>query len=194
MSNYSLSFTGSALRKAESLLLAQYYLDTDDWQAVRKAAVNDDLLMIHSPSSRKRVASELIKRLNTLNTEELHLFVAAPPTVQGLILWVAVCRTYRFAEDFSREVIAERFKGTSATITTGVFEGFYDEQASLHSELRSISEKTHGRLRNQFMQMLREANLINESGVIQQVFLPPTLETLLDAARRGESTLFPTAR
>ena len=194
MSSYSLSFTGSALRKAESIILARHYDSTGDWAQTRKAALNDDLLMIHSLSSRKRVVSELIKRLTTLSTCENSYLIHSTPTEQNLMLWVAVCRTYQFADDFSRAVLAERLKGSSNLITSGVFEDFYDEQATIHPELREISEQTHARLRNQFLQMVREAGLINDAGRIQQVFIPLELKALLDRAGFSETAIFPTAR
>ena len=194
MSNYLLSFTGSALRKAESILLARHYDDTGDWAETRRAAIDDDLLMIHAPSSRKRVTQELIKRLKRLSAHEISYLVHSTPTEQNLMLWVAVCRTYQFADDFSREVLTERFKGSSNVITPGVFESFYDEQATIHSELREISENTHVRLRNQFLQMVREADLIDEEGKVQQVFIPPELQALLDKAGWGEAAIFPTVR
>jgi hypothetical protein len=194
MSSYSLSFTGSAVRKAESILLARCYREENDWQAVSKAAIDDDLLMIHAVSSRKRVSSELIKRLRNLSQEEIEYLASATPTEQNLLLWIAICRTYQFAEDFSREVIADRFKGLSATITPGVFEGFYDEQSSIHPELRAISEKTHERLRNQFLQMVREVGLADEEGKVQPVFLSPALALLLEKHNQDEYSLFPQMR
>ena len=194
MSNYSLSFTGSALRKAESILLARCFLDVKDWQSVRKSAIEDNLLMIDSPSSRKRIAAELIKRLRNLTTEELDYLAETIPSEQSLLLWVAVCRTYQLAEDFSREVITHRFRGLCATITPGSIESFFDEQAVIHPELRSLSEQTRVRLRNQFLQMVKEAGLIDDKNQVQQVFLPQRLEALLKTAARDEAALFPTVR
>jgi hypothetical protein len=191
LSDYSLSFTGSALRKAESVILARHYNATGDWVETRKAAIAEDLLMIPSVSSRKRVTSELIKRLKTLSAQENSYLIHAAPTEQSLILWVAVCRTYQFVDDFSRKVLGDRFKGLFGAITPGVFEGFYDEQVAIHPELRQISEQTHARLRSQLLQMIREAGLTDDEGIVQRAFISPELQSLLDEAGWGEAAIFP---
>jgi len=194
LSSYSLSFTGCALRKAESIILARHYDGTGDWAKTRRAAIDDDLLMIQALSSRKRVIQELIKRLDTLSTSENSFLINSTPTEQNLLLWVAVCRAYQFADDFSRGVLAERMKGSSRVITRGVIEDFCDEQAVTHPELHKISDQTHIRMRNQFLQMVREAGLIDDAGRIQRVFISPELKKLLNIARGNETAIFPIAR
>ena len=68
---YTLSYTAAGLRRAETALLASAYLELGSWEAVRAAAVENDLLMIRQPASRARVTGELIKRLKNLTPAEL---------------------------------------------------------------------------------------------------------------------------
>lgn len=70
MTRYLLSFTASPIRRAECVTLSRKYLELNDWQLVRKASIDEDLLMLHSESSRKRVSGELIKRLKNLSKVE----------------------------------------------------------------------------------------------------------------------------
>lgn len=192
--NYSLSFTGSALRRPESVILARHYYGSGDWYKTRKAAIDDNLLVISSLASRQRIASELLKRLTNLSDTENCYLINTAPSEQNLILWIAVCRTYQFIDDFSREVLAKRLTSSSNVITTGVFESFFDEQAAIHPELSKISEQTHSRLRRQLKQMMYEAGLINDNGRVLMVYLPLELIALLDQAGRNETTIFPTKR
>ena len=63
---YALSMSGSTARVQECLIAARTYLELGDWNAVRKSIVEDNLFQLNAPSSRKRVASEIVKRLRTL--------------------------------------------------------------------------------------------------------------------------------
>lgn len=192
MTRYLLSFTASPIRRAECVTLSRKYLELNDWQLVRKAAIDEDLLMLHSESSRKRVSGELIKRLKNLGPKELAKLADAQTTTpaQFAILWVAVCRTYEFVSDFTQQVVAERWGTGRGTLPYGAYEEFCSEAALVHPELAKLAEGTKGRLRNQLYQMLREMGFIDESLNLNPYLLPAECSGLVAPA---DLRFFPTA-
>lgn len=99
-SSYSLSMSGSSVRRPETVETARLYLDLGDWNAVRRQVVEDNLYQLNAESSRKRVAGELIKRLRTLTDDEIRFLVDSHLDDQSAMLWVSVCRTYQFVSTY----------------------------------------------------------------------------------------------
>lgn len=147
--------------------------------------------MLHSESSRKRVSGELVKRLKTLDEEELGklAYLGTSTPAQLAILWVAVCRTYEFIADFSQQVVAERWHTGKSNLPMGAYESFCQEAAVVHPELSTLSSGTKGRLRNQLFQMLREEGFIDEELNLKPYLLPSECIGMFE---RADLAFFPT--
>ena len=111
MSNerYIMSFTTGNLYHRESVKLAALYLDLGDWNSVHDKVISENLLQTRTLNTQKRVYIEVVSRLKTLNPAELEFLVEASHQEQAYLLWLAVCRRYRFIADFAVEVIRERY-------------------------------------------------------------------------------------
>ena len=57
----------------------------------------------------KRVCNEVVKRLKTLNEEELRLFVTGDYQLQKQMAFLSVCRAYTFIREFVLEVVYSKF-------------------------------------------------------------------------------------
>lgn len=68
---YSLSFTSIGTRRPETAKVARAYVDCLDWAEVRRRIVEDNIISLNKDSTRKRVGSELIKRLRMLDADEV---------------------------------------------------------------------------------------------------------------------------
>ncbi|MCI1665143.1 MAG: DUF1819 family protein [Atopobiaceae bacterium] len=190
MSSYSLSYTAASLRRPESVTLAQTFTATPDWGEVRRRCVEDDILMLRFESSRKRISSELIKRLRNLSAGELEGLAGSDDSaLQTAILWVAVCRTYEFVADFAEQVIAERWESGKRDIPVGAYETFFEEAALVHPEVAKLTESTRPRMRNQLYQMLREAGMLDDATGLLPLILPASA---LDLFGTRELADFPT--
>lgn len=188
---YLLSYSASAIRRADCVTLAKAYVACNDWQEVRRQVVEDDILLIKSESSRKRISSELIKRLNSLTGDEVAaLATIAGSKAQGAICWMAVCRTYDFIAKFMTDCVAERWIGGVKTLTDGVYESFVSEEATVHPELMTISLATQGRLRSQLFTMLREMEFVDKAGNMIGYVMPIGCEGVIAG---GDLRWFPTA-
>lgn len=190
MSSYSLSYTAASLRRPESVTLARAFVAMPDWSEARRRCVEDDILMLRFESSRKRISSELIKRLKNLTASELEALAGTDDSaLQTAVLWVGVCRTYEFVADFAEQVVAERWRSGKRDLPTGAYETFFEEAALVHPEVAKLTEGTRPRMRNQLYQMLREAGMLDSANGLLPLILPAAA---LDLFGARELAYFPT--
>lgn len=186
---YVLSFTACPMRRPECVTVARAYGELGSWKDVRTTIEHDDILMIRSESSRKRIGLELVKRLRNLTDEELsQLANCGDSEQQTVLVWIAVCRAYEFIRDFLGDVVAVRWRDGLGNLPQGAYENYVEEASVLHPELETLSDGTKTRLRNQLFQMLREAGIIDKDDVLQACLLPYGVELAAD-----ERVFFPTA-
>lgn len=190
-SSYSLSMSGSSVRRPETVETAQLYLNLGDWNTVRRQVVEDNLYQLNAESSRKRVACELIKRLRTLTDDEVRFLVDSFGDDQSAMLWVSVCRTYQFVSDLSAAVIRERYESGIPTYTEGAFEAFFEQEAEVHPELGRLTEASRKKMRNQIFRMLVECDLVAEDGTITPLHPTPAFARAVDASHSDDLDLFP---
>lgn len=189
--DYSLSLTGSSARKAEALITARLYLELGDWAAVRKQIIDYNEYQLNAPSSIKRVSSELIKRLKTLNDNEIAFFANSYGDDQLAMLWVSICRTYPFMSGLSRNVIVDRYARMVPDFTPGAYEAYFEEEAEFHPELFALTEESKKKMRNQVLRMLIECRLVTEGGRITPLYPSPAFAAAIDPEHREDLRLFP---
>ena len=91
---YSLSFTSIGARRPETVEVARAYVDCLDWTEVRRRIIEDNIISLNKEGTRKRVGSELVKRLRMLDTDEMAFLADAIDDDQLAMIWVVICRTY----------------------------------------------------------------------------------------------------
>ena len=188
---YPLSYTAAGLRRDETVILAQAFSRSGDWDEVRRQAVEDDLLMLRQVSSRRRVAGELVRRLKNLTPAECAFLADGPASASAdAVIWLAICRTYPFIASFTTEVVGERWHDGVTTLNDGVYEAFVAEQAALHAELAQLKEQTGARLRSQLFTMLRAMGFLSQDGSLLPYLIPSEVAALLSD---DDLAFFPTA-
>ncbi len=188
---YSMSFTTGALFQQESVRLAALYLSTGDWSAVREKAVSENLPQARTLNSLRRVCREIISRLKTLQDHQLALLVEATHREQGHLLWMAVCRRYRFIRDFTVEVIRERYLTLKTDLSHADFDAFFEGKAPGHPELDRIRPSTRNKLRQILFKMLREADLLTADHGINPAMPSPRVLAAIRPGGRSEVLPFP---
>jgi len=193
MSNdrYSMSFTTGSLFHRESVELAALYLDLDNWNAVRDKVIAENLLQTRTLNTLKLVCREIISRLRTLSLSELEFLVEGSHQEQAYLLWLAVCRRYRFIADFAVEVLRERYITLKNDLTYEDFDSFFNQKSDWHWELNEITPATRGKLRQVLFKMLREADLLTANNMIQAAMLSPRLLDLIQRGSRRDVLYFP---
>jgi hypothetical protein len=188
---YSLSFTTGSLFHRESVNLAVLYLELKDWNAVRDKVLSENLLQARTLNTSKRVCREIISRLNKLNSNELDLLVKANSQEQGYLLWLAVCRRYKFIADFAVEVLRERFITLKTNLSHEDFDSFFNKKSEWHTELDEIRPSTRNKLRQVLFKILREAGLLTENNMINAAMIGPELLNVLSHGNRRDILFFP---
>ncbi|WP_201566915.1 DUF1819 family protein [Psychrobacter sp. JCM 18900] len=181
---YNMSFTAGALLQTESVTIAKLYLEVGDWDLVKEKVISENLLQSRALSTLKRLSHEIIARLSTLNTEELTLLTESEYQDQAYMLWIAVCRYYRFIADFATEVLRERFITFKPDLQHSDFDTFLNRKCDWHSELDSLSISTRKKLRQVLFKMLRDANFLDSKNNIQATMLSTRL---IEMIKRNDS-------
>ena len=105
---YAFSFTTGSLLYQESIRFAALFVELGNWDRVRELAIEQNLLQTRTAKSSVRLCREICSRLKTLGEKELNLLVDGTVKDKGYILWLALCRRYKFIRDFAVEVLREK--------------------------------------------------------------------------------------
>ena len=171
---YTMSFTTGGLFLQESFNIAILYMEHKDWIFVQKKVISENLLQSRVLSTSKRICREILSRLKTLNQDELNLFINCSHIQQGYILWIAVCRRYKFIADFATDILRERYISLKPDINYEDFDSFFNKKSDWHSELENISLTTRKKLRQVLFKIMREAELILSDNTINTIFFSPS--------------------
>ena len=177
-----MSFTTGTLFHRESVRLAGLYLELGDWISVRDKVIAKNLLQSRTLNTGKKVCREVISRLRLLTHGELDFLVGANHQEQAYLLWLAICRRYRFIADFAVEVLRERFITLKTDLHHEDFDAFFNRKSEWCLELDEITMGTRRKLRQVLFKMLREAALLTEGSLIHAVM--PSLK-LLELLHQG---------
>lgn len=188
---YQMSFSTGGLFKNESVTLAALYLELKDWDLVRDKVIAENYLQTRTISTLKRSAREIISRLKTVNDEELHFLIKASSQDQGYLLWVAVCRRYRFIAEFAVEVLHEHYISLKTDLGYEDFDFFFHKKSELHDELEAIKTSTRNKLRQVLFKILREAELVSSSNtIISSTFSSGFIHIMMESGKQ-EAQYFP---
>jgi len=172
---YSMSFSTGALFRQHSILLAGLFQELGDWSAVRIKVLKNNLLQCRAENTAKRVCREVISRLKCLTPEQLLILTDGFYNDQGYILWVAICKRYRFIHDFAVEVVHEKFLNMDLQLTQADYDVFFNKKAEWHDEIVRIKESTQNKLRQLIFKMLQESDLLSKRQMIIPTILNPAV-------------------
>lgn len=181
-SGYRMSFAMGGLFRNQSIEAVRLFQGLKDWDLVRNEMVDTGTLGFRTSSSAKRTIREMVDRLRTLSDEEADLLVEGTPQDQAVLLWLAVCRTYRFVAEFAAEVLRERFLSFRVDLDYDAFDAFFEAKAEWNPELAAIRPSTRAKLRQVLFRIMREAGIISPSDEIQRTLLTRRFESLIPPA------------
>ena len=186
-----MSFTTGGLFSRESAILAMVFSETGNWDTVRNKVLTENLLQTRTLTSAQRVCREVISRLKTLNPSELDLLVRGTAQEQGYLLWIAVCRCYKFIADFAVEILRERYLGLKIDLHYEDFDSFFNKKSEWHPELDTIQPATRNKLRQVLFKILREAELLTANNTIHAAMLSPRLLEAIPSGSHRDILFFP---
>ena len=176
---YILSFTSGGLLRQGSCALARSYLELGDWSKVTDHALAESILQYRTLSATKRNCREIIARLQTLRPEELELLVAGNLHDQEQLLWLAICRRYRFIADFTLEVLRDKALSLRRDLSLTDIDAFIHSKSLDHPELESLKDSTRKKLRQVLFTLLHDVRLVNAEDRILQPLRSVRLNHLL---------------
>lgn len=180
--SYSLGFTTGALLHKEAKEYISSISSFDDY-LMKTENVSSNYISINSERSKKKIKSELDKRLTLLNGDYLKLFLTSEENDQKIILLFAVCKTYPIIAEFLLEVIYPKWKRFDYEVSTYDFGYFLSEKLS-QTKLDSLSDQTKYKLSQVAIKMLKEIGML-EKKQIRQIFPSEELITVLSTNGDG---------
>jgi len=167
------------------------YLKSRNWEEVRDQIRSENLLQVRTAAAALRISKEVVARLEHLSDIEVEVLTQGTARERGYLLWSAVCRRYAFIRDFATEVLREYFITLRQSLELKDFDAFFNGKAMWHEELDSTALSTQLKLRQNLFRMMREADLISETNMIQPAMLTTTIANLLASKGRGALLIFP---
>lgn len=144
----------------ETKEISLLYNQIKNWKEVEQKVLEDNLLQRNSLSTRKRVFSELKKRINNFNEDELEYFNTASMEDVKVLSFIGCLKTYRFIYEFVIEVIREKFLIFDYQLEPCDYTSFLESKMALSKKLSSVSETTQKKLRQVLYNILAEVGLI----------------------------------
>ena len=171
---YRLSFgTGNAYLNESNLILKKY-LENKDWKETEKYSIENNILQTNTLSSSKRIFREISLRLKSLSQQEQEFFIRSNYVDQSILIWISICRTYKFIGDFASIIISEKFSSYQLEIEYSDFNYFFEKQQVLHEELRTLKDSTRKKLRQVIFRIMKDLNIISKDNEINPLL--PSLE------------------
>lgn len=192
VSKYRMSFGVGGLMLNESLAISQEYRTGETWACARERLLAQGASSLPKLASQTRALREVYDRIGHLSDAERHyLLEEADRAEQQAIIWLAICRTYRFVHEFAVEVISERYQSWRLDLGHEVFDRFLAEKAETDPTLAKLSPSTCAKLRQVLFRILREAGLLSIEGRIQPVWLSGRMTRLIEESNPVDLRVFP---
>lgn len=192
VSKYRMSFSVGGLMLNESLVIAQGYQPGESWASARQRLLTQSASSLPKLASQTRALREVYDRIGHLSDTERHyLSNDADRAEQQAMMWLAICRTYRFVHEFAVEVINERYQSWRLDLGHEVFDRFLAEKAECDLSLAELSSSTCTKLRQVLFRILRESGLRSAEGRIQPIWLSGRMKRLIEENNTAELRIFP---
>jgi hypothetical protein len=191
--SYLMSFGTGGIYLNETLAVAAQHEPGASWEKTAARALEAGAFPVRKESSAKRTIREITHRLRCLDGEELELLVNGDRDEQVALLWLAICRAYRFIREFAAEIISDRFAGYRTDVSYEDFDAFFARKAEWSPQLSKISDATRAKLRAVMFRFLREAGIITEEKQIRPALLSPRIWDHIKRNNASELRYFPGA-
>lgn len=166
---------------AETLIIAETYQRLNDWKAVEKHLLDNNLLNKIKHVTFKREFFEIKKRLSLLNSEQLDIMVNGDLEEAKAMILLALVKTYTYFREFIVEVVRNKYLVFDYTLTEIDYIKFSNGKSLSHPELNEISEATAAKVKQVVFKLLEQVGLIThtKNGTILKPFLTNQVITVI---------------
>lgn len=191
---YRMSFSVGGLMLNESLAIARSYRKGEPWANARDRMMREGASSLPKLASQTRALREVYDRVSHLTeAERAWMLDGADRAGQQAMMWLAICRTYRFIREFAVEVIVERHAAWRPDLGPEAFDRFLVGKSEFEQGLAELSPSTCAKLRQVLFRILRESGLLSEGGQIEVVWLPLQMKMLIEKNNPEDLRVFPGA-
>ena len=188
---YRLSFgTGNSYINESNLILNKY-LENKDWEETQKYSIENNILQTNTLSSAKRIFRETSLRLKSLSHQEQEFFIRSNYLDQSILIWIAICRTYKFIGDFASMIISEKFSSYQIELNYNDFDYFYEQQKVFYEELNSLKDSTRKKLRQVIFRIMKDLNMISKAKEITPLLPSVDLKGVSKLTRKDLKLFLP---
>ena len=139
------------------------YLEYKDWNIVKEIVIEENIMQKQSVSSRKRVFTEIKRRIETLSNEQLEYVNESSSSDIRNFIFLTILKTYRFIFEFMTEVISKKVLMFDYKILNSDYETFFESKRYAVEQLESITEATQYKLKQVLFRILEEAMIIDKT-------------------------------
>lgn len=175
-STYNLSFTAASLRPELARIVAECFLETEDWVATKRLVLDRNSLQSRSTASAIRMEREFRQRLQPLTREQITLLAQATAEDRAAMAWLAMLKYSALPFEFVSEGLRDKLGAHDAVLRPSDYEQFMELKAAAHPELAKLAPSSRTKVRRVMLLMLAEAGLLvpgSGLGTIQRPALSP---------------------
>jgi len=172
---YKLSFTVATLRPELACIMAEKYLENQDWATVKEEVLAGNLLQSASVASAERLQRELRYRLRGLTPPQLSILAFGDLEDRLAICWLSMLKYSGFIMDFVSEGLRAKLERYDTTLEESDYETFVYEKEVLHPEVTQISETSAKKVKSRLLTMLREMGILTKGeglGTLHRILIP----------------------
>ena len=162
-SPYTSSFTGAAILFTDMNEAVKMLLKDDSPETIRTLKTDSNYIRIKSETARSRVTSEFVKRFRSVPKSFWTCYIDLPENEQRLALLYVILKTYRLLFEFQVNLAIPKFNSPDRVLTKNDVNMALNEIATRDEFVDSWSEETRDRASSQYLTILRQSGLINES-------------------------------
>lgn len=188
---YLFTFTTGTLQPIQSILIANKYAELENWDDVRKQVKELNLLQGKTRSSTARRANEVISRLSLLDDSQLQTLSRVGYKNQLYILWLAMCRRYRFIGDFFTEVVTPKTLSPEKAVTIFDYQVYFEQKAMLFPYMEKLKDSTKKKAANSIFVTARQANLLDRENNLLPIIVIPEVNQFFSNLSLKERQYFP---
>ena len=180
---YTFSFTGASVLIAETLAIAEEYNRLNDWRAVEKSLLDNNLLNKVKQATFKREFSEIKKRLSLLTQDQLQLMIHGSLDDAKAMILLSLIKAYTFLRDFIVEVIRNKYLLFDTVISDIDYIRFVNTKSLSHNELNAITEATAKKVKQVVFKLLVQVGLITHSrngSILKPILNGKVIDVIID--------------
>ena len=171
MEQYSAKLTGEPFLYNETKIIAQYLLDGESAEVLKKRNIEENLIQQKRVASVKRTNSAIFRRLAVMNNDLLYEFVNSDIVISKYILVYAIMKTDNLVKDFIRQIYYDKILLMKDYIERIEIDNWF-EKIYADSNLNTISDTTKYKLKQVTMKIMMDSGLVIKEDERYRIIIP----------------------